>query len=232
MAAQDARRPIAAILGDAARVLPDNPPLFMDAALRDTGVYQALLGQTPFAMRYAVAIGNRDFTDHCSPGVGTLVQEAFVAQRDHALMTAALLTAAPPGFDSGRDPFLDALAMTRAGGGPFGDGTLDLPSLRGAVAGFITDVGTCLYDVPAAIDTSVDLTQVKVSYFDVLDSARVDIPFDPACINGWRLEGGRVHVCGTACNGLHYQVVTTSAYSIAHGFAPVDAPMRWAAPCK
>jgi hypothetical protein len=228
----DARGPIGAILGDASRVLPDNPPLYLDAALRaDSGAYAALLGQNA-PLRFAVVIGNRDFVDHCAPTVGTPVQEAFVASRDHALKTAALLAGSPPGFVTGRDDLIDALAMARAGGGPFGDASLDVPSLRAAVASFITEIGTCRYDLPPSIDTSVDLTQVKVSYFDVLDSVRVDVPYDPTCNDGWRLEDGRVHVCGAACGVLHFQVATAAAYSIAHGFAPVDAPVRWAAPCK
>jgi hypothetical protein len=229
----DARAPVSAILADSA-VLPDNPPLYIDAALRQDGAYLGVSAASQgFVRRYVVAMGNRDFVDHCKPGVGTPVQNAFVSSRDRAITTAALIVAAPAGTDQGgHDPFLDALAMARAGGGPFGDGTYDLRGLRAAVAAFITEVATCLYDLPPGIDTSGDLSKVKVSYFNVLNSNRVDLAYDAACVNGWRIENGHVHLCGAACNDLHFEVSTTAAYALDRGLLPVEAPMRWAAPCN
>jgi hypothetical protein len=225
-----ARGPIAALLGTPA--LADNPPLFLDAALRDAAAYQALLAPAGIGRHYVVAIGNRDFIEHCAPTLGTPAQEAFVQSRDHAVTTAALLVGAPAGFDSGRDPYLDALALARAGGGPFGDGSLDKKGLHAAVGAFVTEIGSCHYELPKTIDASGDLAKVKMSYFDVLTSLRVDLPWDPACGDGWRIEQGRIHLCGAACNELRFKVATAAAYAIDHGFVPVEDPMRWAAPCR
>jgi hypothetical protein len=73
---------------------------------------------------------------------------------------------------------------------------------------------------------------VKISYFNVLLSTRTDLNHDPACLNGWRIENGRVRLCGAACNDLRFELATAATYALERGFFPALAPMHWAAPCN
>ena len=240
--AADVRAPIGAILGDPTRVLPFDAPLYVDAALRPNGAYQALgaLGDDKtWARRYVLFVGNRDLTPRCDPsaGVGTPVQEAFVASRDHDLHAAMLLLKAPLDADqNGHDPFVDAISIARAGGGPFGDATFDEDGMRSAVASFVAEVGACLYDLPKEIDTTGDLRAVKVSYFDLLASARTDLDFDPTCGpqpggDGWNVDAGRLRICGPKCDVLRFILHESAVYAMKRGFVPPDIPVKWAPPC-
>ena len=228
-----ARAAFDAILGYASRVRPNDPPLFLDAALHDRGAYQALsaLG-ADVARKSVVIVGNRELFSRCSPSLGATSGQAYFASQKLGISTSVLLLAAEPDADYGNhDPYIDGLAIARSGGGRFGDGTGDDKAMRLALAAFAADVGSCLYDVPQTIDTRGDLSRVSVSYFDVLRSQRADVPYDSTCKNGWALDGARVRFCGNACNDMRFAMSTTTHYAIERGFVPVDFPVRWAAPC-
>jgi hypothetical protein len=224
----------------AGRVGMTDPPLYLDAALRANGAYAAFGGipAAAFGRRAVVVVGNRDFDARCDPSIGTTPLLAFESQDASGVRTTAVLLSAPPTADqNGRDVWLDGLSMARSGGGSFYDGAHGDESVRVAVLGLAVDAASCLYDLPTSIDTSGDLSAVKISYFDLASSTRTDIDYDPTCTStggdkGWNVDGRRVRLCGSACDGVHGSLGTTGTYALDHHIVPPDIPVRWTAPCR
>jgi hypothetical protein len=229
----------------AIRALVDSPgglgpdtALFADAALRSNGAYAALAALPDVPLRHVLFLGNRDFGPHCTPPLGTAADLAFAAFTNQNLFTSAIVLKAPPGAPQfGRDVYADAIIATRAGHGVFFDGTPDDAAMRlGLVTTFVS-LASCLYDVPDAIDPSGDLSAVKLSYFDLISSKRVDIDRNAACSEiepapGWNLEGRRVRLCGKACNDLRLMLTLSAQYAVDRHLVPIDVPLKWAAPCR
>jgi hypothetical protein len=239
-ASPDVRDRVIGLIGDLSRVAPDDAPLFLDAVLRSNGAYRALenLGDpSMLGRRYALLIGNRDFTSHCEPSIGTPPGLAYDASINANVHTAALLLkAAPDTNQNGHDPYIDALSITHPGEGPFGDASSDDDGMRVAIAAFIAELGGCLYDLPPEIDRSGDLQGIKISYFDVLGSKRVDVDRDILCGpegkgNGWNIEGSRVRLCGKACGGIRFVLHESAVYTLQRGFVQPDVPVKWSPPC-
>ena len=238
--ADQARAPITALVGDASRVDVVDRPLFLDAAMRPSGAYQALrdLPGTPFARREVLLLGNRDFAAHCAPSVGKVVDLAQSSWLQLGIRSSAILLRAAPDTDQqGHDPFLDAIATSRAGAGAFGDASFDTKDFRPALLGVVANLATCLYDLPPEIDTSIDLATTKVSYFDVLGSKRVDVSFNPACsdaqaVDGWNVDRGRVRICGKSCFDIRYMYGFGAVYAMDRHAAPPDVVVKWAPRCR
>lgn len=241
--ASDARPAIVSLLGDASQALAGDPPLYLDAVLREASAVKAFAGALDARTRdrrYLLVLANHDLAPHCQPSVGEPAPQAFVDFRDHDVRTSTLLLGAPADADQkGRDVFLDALTVARSGNGPFGDGSYDEAALRTAMAAFLGELGACLYDAPPSLDTSGDLTSVKLSWFDVVTSARVEIDHAPECragalgaASGWNLDGERhVRVCGEACNKLRFSHTTSAVYTMQRGFVPPEIPVKWSRTC-
>jgi hypothetical protein len=230
---------------DPSAVDPLDRPVFLDAVLRREGAYAAFaqLGDASrFAARQLVVLGNRDLWAHCSPAHGDPAALASDARRDLGILTGTLLLAAPDGVDQGgRDPYVDAVSIAHAGTGPFCDGTFDpLIAARGVLSA-LSDLGSCLYDPPPQLDLAGDpfaLFSAKISYFDFLESSRVDVPYSSLCgrgassSNGWNLDEGRVRLCGQSCRDLRLLLETGALYAIQHHAPPPDVELRYAPRCK
>jgi hypothetical protein len=239
--AADAHGPIGNLLGDATKLDSSDRALFLDGVLRKDNAYRGLASAgdaTAFPRRQIVLLGNRDLASHCTPSVGTPNDHAYQALTDDGLTTGAVLLSAPPDADQGnRDPFIDAVTIARAGGGPFWDTTYD-PKLRSvAMTSVATDLGSCLYDVPKNLDARALATaSTKLSYFDLLSSNRVDIAYDPTCNarsvgDGFSFDGGRVRICGRSCNDLRLVMKTAAIYAVDHHVPPPDVPVKLAPRC-
>ncbi len=229
------------LLADLGNVMPNDPPALVDAVLRNSGgAYDTLAAMgdaRAFPRREVLFLGNRDFAAHCAPAVGLPNEEAFTAEQTKKLATGAILLAAPPGTDQGgRDPYIDAVTFSRAGGGAFIDTSFDPSLTTDAITAAISDLGLCLYDAPSEL-AGADLTTAKISYFDPLKSDRVDIPFAADCAEsspayGFNIDDGRVRLCGKACTDLGFAVKAGAVYALDHHVPPPDIPVKWAPLCK
>ncbi len=225
---------------DPSAVLADDPPLFMDAALRSPAAYAVLeaLDPSAFDRRTLVLVGNRDFYGDCAPPIGTTNGLGFNEHDATGIDTGAIVLKAPPTTDQGgHDAFVDAVAIARAGFGPFADGTVDDKTAAIAVLSAFDIQQSCTYDVPA----DADLTHVAgsfLTYFDVVAQNRIDIPFDAGCVDatspvdGFNVVGSRIVVCGAPCGGLRFVLDTSGLYAIQHHAAPPLVPIRWSPPCS
>jgi hypothetical protein len=240
--ADDARKAIGALLGDATKLDSGDRLLLLDGVLRKDNAYRGLESAgdaATFPRRQVVVLGNRDLASGCTPAIGGPNDHAFEAFTDEGLTTGAVLLSAPPEADQrGRDPFIDAVTTARAGAGPFWDTTFD-PKLRAvAMTSVVTDLGSCLYDVPKDLDArALARPTTKLSYFDLLTSNRVDIPFDATCNDrstgdGFSLDGGRIRVCGHSCNDLRLVMKTAAVYAVEHHVVPPDVPVKLAPSCR
>ncbi|MDB4997814.1 MAG: hypothetical protein JWM74_5246, partial [Myxococcaceae bacterium] len=240
--AADAQAKIGALLGDASKVDASDRTLFLDAVLRKENAYRGLASAgdaTAFPRRQILLLANRDFASHCTPAIGGPNDHAFEAFTTDAMTTGAVLLSAPPDAEQGnRDPFIDAVTIARAGAGPFWDTTFD-PKLRAvAMTSVVTDLGSCLYDVPKGIDSKALATaSTKLSYFDLLSSNRVDIPYDATCNDrsigdGFSFDAGRVRICGRSCNDLRLVMKTAAVYAVEHHVPPPDVPVKLAPRCQ
>ena len=240
--AGSAHAPIAALLGDASKLDSADRALYLDGILRKDNAYLGLASAgdaAAFPRRQIVLLANRDLASHCTPAIGGPNDHAFEAFSTEAMTTGAVLLSAPPDAEQGnRDPFIDAVTIARAGAGPFWDTTFD-PKLRAvAMTSVVTDLGSCLYDVPKGIDPKALATpSTKLSYFDLLSSNRVDIPYDATCNDrslgdGFSFDAGRVRICGHSCNDLRLVMKTAAVYAVEHHVPPPDVPVKLAPRCN
>ncbi|MEO6418327.1 MAG: hypothetical protein ABIP39_02905, partial [Polyangiaceae bacterium] len=235
------------IIGDSSKIDPNDPALFLDAALAAEGGYRALEnlandGKGPFNRREVLIVGNRDFGSHCSPSVGDPVQHAFVAATDKNIHTAVIVLKSPPDAEQFmRDPVVDALSISRAGLGAWFDASFDSAKAGPALTSVVAELGSCLYDVPPGIDLTKDPASAKVSYLDLAILSRINIDFNPACVadapgvvpgDGWNLDSGHVRLCGTACNNLHFVLDFSAQAALLRHYVPPAVPIEIAQPCK
>ncbi len=235
------------LIGDSSRVGPGDPMLFLDAALAAEGGYRALDnlagdGKGSFNKREVLIVGNRDFGAHCSPSVGDPVQHAFVASTDKSLHTSVIVLKSPPSAEQfARDPVVDALSISRAGGGAWFDASFDSAKAGPALTSVVAELGSCLYDVPPGIDLTKDPASAKISYLDLVILTRTNIDFNPACVpdapgvvpgDGWNLDSGHVRLCGSACNNLHYVLDFSAQAALLRHYVPPAVPIEIAQPCK
>ena len=116
----------------------------------------------------------------------------------------------------------------------------DLDQVLANFAPVITELGTCLYEVPAGVDAT---TQLQVQYSAVPGSV-VTIPKDPSCnaatqsnANGWNFDtGNRLRICGdgsgAACGALRTSVVLSSANALMNNQAAPAIPITATVLCS
>ncbi|MGH7281732.1 MAG: hypothetical protein ACRELY_09435 [Polyangiaceae bacterium] len=224
---------------DPSAVLPSDPPLFVDAALRSATAYSVLEALDPaaFDKRDLVLVGNRDFFGDCDPSIGTTSDAAF-QEHLQGIETGVLVLKAPPTADQGaHDPVVDGLAIARVGLGPYADGTVsDTQAAIAVLSGF--DVKqSCTYDIPAGADLQ-NVPGSFLTYFDVVAQNRIDIPLNAGCVDaispvdGFNVVGSKILVCGAPCAGLRFVLDTAGLYAIQHHAQPPLVPIRWSPPCE
>jgi len=130
-------------------------------------------------------------------------------------------SAAPPPPDAG---------ATEGGVAPTGVTVLNATStLQSVFASFqstLASVATCLYDLPAHVDTTASLSFV-VPPGNVLNPSATPIPVPVAqnqgcsgpssTANGWNIDQGRIRLCGTACQQLQAAIGAVAAAALGQG---------------
>lgn len=217
---------------------PSDEPNFVDAALGAGGVYDALAAR-PEPTRMAWLISNRDVSARC-PGATPSTQDLAYRAQARGARTSVLITKAAPGTDTfGKDPVVEGLHISRVGEGPFFDASGDIPSVKTGVAQWVADIAACSYDLPADPAFASE-PQVELSYFDLLRSARVDIPRNIDCrrkndVDGWNIDEGAVRICGKPCRDLRILIGQALVYAVENPdrtIALPDIPMKWSRPCE
>jgi len=228
-AATKVQNTIARIVGDTTRPLATDPPLFIDAALQPNGAYKALRdfrAGKPFNRSALMLILNRPVTNDCGGmDAATLAGNAFNAATaaDRIYTYVIFLDNTAGTMDS-----TAAQAIATAGGPPGATQFFDARGNPGAglnaVNSIVSDLGSCLYEKPANIDTSA-----VIAYTDPLSQMATNVTFNASCneaaqstADGWNIDAGRVRICGKACSDL--RVVLTNAANFAALQTPPASP--------
>lgn len=224
------RVPIGNAISDASVVLPDDPRLFLDAAMN--GAYAALEDITPveeggqFNRRALIIVGNRDFQGACDPAEDPAAL-AEAALEDSGIFTyVAVLDPADDTVPEGT-PQVDAFDIADAGGTTVFDAIANDEDGVLAVQKVFNDLGSCVYDPPLI---PIRESATHLSYVDVStpDLERHDIERDNACnseeaaetVDGWGVQDdGSVRICGQPCQELR-DVLT----EVAKTFAGIGQP--------
>ncbi len=218
------REPIGDLLGDPSNVLPDNPPVYMEAAME--GAYRALGELTPtssttFNRRALVVIGNRGYFETCATDGVPPAQRALAAFSgpDNIYTYAVVLE-----NENDPDPIRSSMEVAEAtavalnGGTEVFDAVADETEGAAAVQKVLNDLGSCLYEVRSPLTGSPTLpADATLSYVDPLTPIRetIDIPRNAECgedsesrdpieVSGWSQDStsNLVRICGQACNDL------------------------------
>jgi hypothetical protein len=135
---------------------------------------------------------------------------------------------------------LDATAPKAAGGG--------VPqAVLSKFSQTVTQLGTCLYELPPGIDTSAKLTfTIPIPVPPITSSAPTPvgpIPLAASCnaanqqsANGWNVDGTHIRICGQFCNELQQSVEAVTAATLLAspdgGLANVpEVPVTAVLPC-
>lgn len=225
----DLRVPIGNAISDPSVVLPDDPRLFLDAAM--TGAYAALDEIMPveeggqFNRRALIIVGNRDFRGACDPAEDP--EALAAAARDLGIFTyVAVLDPADDTVVVGT-PQVDAFDIAEAGGTTVFDAIANDEDGVLAVQKVFNDLGSCVYDPPLI---PIRESATHLSYIDVSTEQleRHDIVRDNACdseaaaetVDGWGVQpDGSVRICGAPCQELR-DVLT----EVAKSFAAIGQP--------
>jgi hypothetical protein len=232
----DVRGPISEAIADPSTVLPDDPELYLDGAMR--GAYQALADLTPattFNRRALIIVGNRDLQSHCAPTIGTAADLAADALADQSIYTyVAVLDAPTPPPDN---PVGSATAIAQAGGTQVFDAVNNDEEGALAVQKVFSDLGSCFYDPPdnaAGINAATSL-----SYVNPVTLERTNIPKNSACNSeaaattetGWGFEGDSVRICGSDCETLRATLTDVAKSFLAVGEPAPEMPIIPTLPC-
>lgn len=220
---EEARPPIIDALASPDTVLPDDPPMFLDAAME--GAYEALAALEPvetagFNRKALIIVGNRDFQSHCPVPDGTPVDLAADALADQGIFTyAAVLDAPADAEQNGDNPQASAAAIAAAGGTEVFDAIDDDQDGLLAVQNVLNDLGSCVYDAPLVL---IQNSATHLSYVDPIKLVRTDIARNDDCtgeltaqtVDGWSIEPDtkRVRICGQPCEDLRQTLSDTAAY--------------------
>jgi hypothetical protein len=233
------RQPIGDILAASSSVLPDDPPLYVDAAMQ--GAYAALSelgtgGETGFNRKALVVISNHDLArDRCPGQTAVERAEAALAQEDSIVTYAVALDSGDP------EALQSASELATAGGTEVFNGVEDEVEGARAVQDILTDLGSCLYEVvpdnAGAAASAQDLrNDATISYLHPITRAQVDIPRNGQCADGvnasgWNREGNLVRLCGAACEDLRDALgAVAGAHAQSQHIAPA-VPLVVTAPC-
>jgi hypothetical protein len=120
------------------------------------------------------------------------------------------------------------------GGGAFAptgvtvlNATSTLASVFASFQATLTSVATCLYDLPAGVDTTASLSFL-VPPGNAINTSGTPVPFgvvrSSSCsaststsANGWNIDSGRIRLCGTACQQLQATIGAVAAAALGQG---------------
>jgi len=135
--------------------------------------------------------------------------------------------------------------------------TSALASVFASFQATLTSVATCLYDLPAGVDTTASLNFV-VPPGNAFNTGGTAVPLDvvhssicaastSTTANGWNIDNGRIRLCGSACQQLQEAVGAVAAAALGQddggadggiptspdgGASPVpDVPVTVTMPC-
>jgi hypothetical protein len=237
-AATKAQAAIRAIVGDPNKLLPNNPPLFIDAALQPNGAYKALRdhrGTQAYNRMAVMLLVNRSITVDCGG-------------MDAASMAAAAFNTANPAdriytyvvmlnTSMGTPDMTAAIAIANAGGPPGAKQFFDATNPNNGPDAFntvVSDLGSCLYEKPANIDAGA-----VISYTDPLSQQSTSVTFNASCTeaaqntaDGWNVDASRVRICGASCSALRDVLRKAADYSTLMMHATPNIPVTATQPCQ
>jgi hypothetical protein len=233
------RQPIGDILGASASVLPDDPAIYLEAAMQ--GAYAALgelgpSGESGFNRKALVVISNRDLARDRCPGPTGAERAAAALAQDDSIVTYAVA------LDSGdAEALASATAIAEAGGTQVFNGVEDETEGLRAVQDILTDLGSCLYEVSpdatSGLQDAGDLSDnATISYLHPVTRAQVDIEHNALCAegvdaSGWNAEGDLVRLCGTACDELRESLSAVALVHAENQHVAPAVPLVVTAPC-
>jgi hypothetical protein len=233
------REPIGDILGASSSVLPNDPEMYLEAAMQ--GAYAALseLGASSdsgFNRKALVVISNRDLASDPCPGPTAIERAAAALAQDDSIVTYAVA------LDSGdAEALASADAIATAGGTTVFNGVQDEVEGARAVQDILTDLGSCLYEVAPDATTGVqdagDLSDnATISYLHPLTRVQVDIEHNAQCADGvsasgWNAEGNLVRLCGAACDELRDRLSEVALLHAQNQRIAPAVPLVVTAPC-
>lgn len=236
----DQRAPIGQLLGDVGSLLPDDPMLYLDAAMR--GAYTALDGISPiqsatFNRKALVVIGNRDLQTHCAGNLGdpaSLAAAAF-AGADPIYTYVAVLDA-PTGTEQfGGSPRASAAAIATAGGTEVFDAVDDEAEGALSVQKVLNDLGSCLYDPLPQIQQD---RVTHMFFINPLTQEQTTFDKNDACtspdapVDGFGYDSdNQVIICGQPCETLRTTLTDTATYFAALGQPAPAVPVTPALTC-
>lgn len=241
--AVNARTAIAAKIGDAGSLLPNDPDLYLDAVMSSGGAFAALhdlqptAPSTAFNRKALLVLGNRDLWTRCGGDSPDQLAAQALAQDIHTYVVALR---APAGTDQGgRDPVLDAQTISLAGGTELFDATTDPNVGALALSTIVADLGSCVYDQPEGASLAQNKAVTTLSYFDALAQAKVVVQYDAGCsessttASGWNLDSeGRVRMCGAACNALRSTIKASAIFAAQQSLPSPLIPIHVNPPCS
>jgi hypothetical protein len=239
--ASKVQQQVATIVGDASKPLTTDPPLLLDAAFQPNGAYKALLdfrGAKAFNRMAVMLIINRPATDDCGGAHATAILEAQAAfgtanPADRVYTYVVML-----GNSSGTQDPTEAQAIANAGGpagaAQFFDARVDATQGAAAFNEVVSDLGSCLYEKPANIDTGA-----VVSYTDPLTQISTSVTFSAMCneaaqntADGWNIDAGRVRICGPSCTTLRKVLSTAANFALLMSLPAPNIPVTATQLCK
>jgi hypothetical protein len=132
---------------------------------------------------------------------------------------------------------------------PKGPGGTVPQSVLGKFSQTLTQLGTCLYDLPPGIDTSAKVGfTIPIPIPPIASSAPTPVPpggmplaancnaANQQSANGWNVDGSHLRICGTFCNDLQQTVEAVTAATLVSspdgGLANVpEVPVTATMPC-
>ena len=224
---------VAAVVGNSANALMTDPKMFIDAALQANGAYKALRTFETTSMkafnRLAVMIlSNRPMstsaaTSDCGNAAGNAATEAgdaFASADSVSTYVVGLANPNQPGYDE-----TEAKSISTSGHTTFFDASSPAAGLQ-AFNSIVSDLGSCLYELPAGIDTGATL-----GYFNPLALQQVSIAPNPGCsamtlgADGWNIDKNRIRICGQSCTDLRTVLTNVATASFTMGSAAPDVPV-------
>ncbi len=233
---------VAALVGDTSKVLADDSlALHLDAALQPNGAYKALLdfrGAKAFNRMAVMLIFNRPATDDCGSGHAMAVAEAAAAFGATSPADRMYTYVVMLGNGNGTQDATNAQAIATAGGPTgatqFFDARTNPAAGAAAFNAVVSDLGSCLYDKPANIDTGA-----VISYTDPLSLQSTNVAFSTACneaaqntANGWNVDAGRVRICGKACTDLRTVLSNAANFALSQNLPAPNIPVTATQICK
>jgi hypothetical protein len=221
-------------------------PLDLQAAMRfDAGAYAAVASlsmqvKEPFNVGAAMYFVNR--TPDSDADAGTGANDCVPPLGMQSSAQTAIESEAKAAFQNGVQTYFVVLDndahnpplafFNKIQSDVQGVTTLDATSsdpnaVLGNFAKVVTALGTCSYEVPPGLDTTA-----RLKFTNPLVPIDTSIGYDPSCdaahqstANGWNFDGGRVRICGCACQGLRDTILAVTAQALQQQMQGKSAPV-------